>query len=91
MVGLVYQWEKATITKLGQFQICLNRAQQVATNWFNADYQNSIVQLEDKIIQVISDKGKPLNKLYQPDKRKLLQLVGIPATGSPKISGKHSD
>jgi len=43
--------EKNCTTKLGQFQVCLNWAQQVATTWSVADYQKAIEQLEREIHQ----------------------------------------
>jgi len=79
--ALVYVAEKVSTIKCRQFQARLNRAQQAATTWSDADRQKAIERLECKINQVTPAKRKPFNKLVQRHERQLLQEVGTRATG----------
>ena len=49
MEAVVYGAEKVPTTKRRQFQVRLNRAQQAATTWSDADGQKAIERLERKI------------------------------------------
>jgi len=77
----VYGAAKVTTTKRRRFQVHLNRARQVATTWSDADRHSAIERLERKIHQVTPVKCKLFDKLFQHDKRQLLQEVGTKATG----------
>jgi hypothetical protein len=57
--------EKVITSKRRQFQARLNRAQQTATIWSDADWQRAIEQLECNINQVTKAKCKLLDKLFQ--------------------------
>jgi len=48
----VYEAEKVTTTKRREFHVCLNRAQQAATKWSDADRQSAKQWLEREIHQV---------------------------------------
>jgi len=66
----------------------LNRAQQAATIWSDADRQRAIERLEHKIHQVTPAKCKPFDKLFQHAERQLLQEVDTKATGTRSIFAK---
>jgi hypothetical protein len=55
--------------------VCLNRAQQAATTWSDADQQSAIERLEGNIHQVTQVKHKLFDKLFQHRKPQLLQEV----------------
>jgi len=83
MEALVYGSEKVSTTKGRQFQVCLNRARQVATTWTEADHQKAIEQLERKIHQVTPAKHNLVDKLFQRHEQQLLPEAGTKGT-SPK-------
>jgi len=72
MEALVYGAEKVSTPKRRQFQVRLNRAQQAATTWSDADRQKAIERLEQEIHQVIPAKHNLFNKLFQRHERQLL-------------------
>jgi hypothetical protein len=63
MEALVYGAEKVSSTKRRQFQVHLNRAQQAATTWSDADRQKAIERLEHEMHQVTPAKRKLFDKL----------------------------
>ena len=63
--ALVYGAVKVSTTKRRQFQVCLNRVQQAATTWSNADCQKAIKQLKREIHQVTPANRKLFDKLFQ--------------------------
>ena len=64
MEALVYGAEMVSTTKRSQFQVRLNRAQQVATTWSDADRQKAIEQSKCKILQVTPGEWKLVDKLF---------------------------
>jgi hypothetical protein len=78
---VVYRAEKVSATKCRQFQVRLNRAQQVATTWSDADCQKAIERLEREIYQVTPATCKIFDKLFDRHERKPLQDVMTKATG----------
>jgi hypothetical protein len=54
----VYGADNVSSTSHRQFQVCLNRARQAATAWWDADHQKAIEWLEHEIHQVIPAKRK---------------------------------
>jgi hypothetical protein len=83
MEALVYGAEKVSTTKCSLFQVHLNRSQQAATTWSDADHQKAIERLRREIHQATPSKGKLLDKLFQCHERQLLQEVRTKAT-SPR-------
>jgi uncharacterized protein (DUF736 family) len=81
MKTLVYGVEMVSTTKHMQFQVSLNRAQQAATTWSDADGQKAIEQLELKIHHITLAKAKLFDKLFHCHERQLLQQVWTRATG----------
>jgi len=79
--AVVYGAEKVCTTKRRQFHVRLNRAQQAATTWSDADCQKAIEQLEREIHQMTPAKPKLFDKLFQRHERQLLLEVGTKATG----------
>jgi hypothetical protein len=69
--------------------VLLNRAQQAATTWSDADCQKAIKRLERKIHQVTAAKRKLFDKLFQHHERQLLQEVGTESTGPRSIFSKQ--
>jgi len=84
----VYRAEKVTTSKRRQFQVRLNRAQQAATKWSEADRQRAIERLEREIHQMTPVKRKLFDKLFQHHEQQLLQEVGTKATGPRSIFAK---
>jgi len=84
----LYGVEKVTTSKQRQFLVRLNRAQQGATIWSDADRQRAIEQLESEIHQVTPAKRKLFDKLFHHHERQLLQEVGTKATGPRSIFAK---
>jgi len=66
----------------------LNRAQQAAPIWSDADWQRAIEQLEREIHQVTAAKHKLFEKLFQHHERQILQEVRTKATGPRSILAK---
>jgi hypothetical protein len=64
MEALVYGAEKVSTTKHRVFQVRLNRAQQAATNWSDADRQKAFERLDREIHQVTPEKRKVFDKLF---------------------------
>jgi hypothetical protein len=64
MEALVYGAEKVSSTKRRQFQVRLNRAQQAATTWSDADRQKAIERLEREMHHVTPAKHKLFDKLF---------------------------
>jgi hypothetical protein len=89
MEALVYGAEMVSTTKRRQFQVRLNRAQQAATTWSDADRQKAIERLECEIHQVTPAKHKLFNKSFQHHERQLLQEVGTKGTGPRSIFAKE--
>jgi len=81
----VYGAEKDTATKQKHFQLRLNRVQQVATIWSDADLQSAKERLEHEIHQVTPVQRKLFDKLFQHHKQQLLQEVGTEATGPRSV------
>jgi len=82
MEAIVNGVEKVSTTKRTQLQVCLNRAEQTATYWSDADRQKAIEQSEHKMHQVILAKHKLFDKLSQHHECQPLQEVGTKATGA---------
>jgi len=85
MEALVYRAEMVSTTKRRQFQVRLNRARQVATNWSDADRQRAIERLEHEIHQVTPAERKLFDTLFLNHEQQLLQEVGTEATGPRSI------
>jgi len=83
--AVVYWAEKVPTTKCRQFQVHLNRFQQAATTWSDADRQKAIDRLECKIHWVTPVKHKSFKNLFQDYEWQLLQDVRTNATGSRRI------
>ena len=90
METLVYGVEKVSTTKRSQLQVRLNRAQQVATAWSDADHQRAIEHMERVIHQVTPVRCKLFDELVQDHNRQLLQDVGTKETGRRSIFAKHT-
>jgi len=88
MEAVVYGAAKVSTTKCRQFQVRLNRAQQAAMTWSDADRQKAIERLEREIHLVTPAKCKLFNKLFQRHGRQLLQEIGTKATGPRCKSAK---
>jgi Ribonuclease G/E len=69
--------------------VCLDKAQQTATTWSNADCRKAIEQLERKIDQVRPATCKLFDKLFQYDEQQLLQEVRTKTTGPRNIFAKE--
>jgi hypothetical protein len=81
MEALVYGAEKISTTQLRQFQVGLNSARKAGTTWSDSNCQKAIEQLKHEIHQVTPAVSKLFDKLFQRNKRQLLQEVGTRATG----------
>jgi len=81
MEAVVDGAEKVSTTKGRQFQVRLNRTQQAATPWSDADCQKAIQRLEREIHQVTPAQRKLCVKLFECHEREPLQEVGTKATG----------
>ena len=86
--ALGYGAEWVSPTKHSQFQVHLNRAQQAATTWSDADRQKAIERLEREIHQVTPVKCKVFDKLVQHHAQQRLQEVGTKVTGPRSIFAK---
>jgi len=81
MEAVVYGVEKVSTTKRRLFQERLNRAQQAATTWSDADRQKAIEWLEREIHLVTPAKRKLFDKVFERHEQQLLQEVGTKVTG----------
>jgi len=84
----LYGAEKVTTPKWRQFQVRLNRAQQAATIWSDADQQRAIERLGRKIHHVTPAKLTLFDKVFQHHELQLLQEVGTEVTGPSTILAK---
>jgi len=85
----VYGPEMVSTTKRSQFEVLLNRAQQAATSWSDADCDKAIERLEHEINQVIPAQLKLFDKLFQHHEWQLLQEVGTQAIDPRSIFAKE--
>jgi len=83
MEALVHVAENVSTTKRRQFQVRMNRAQQVATTWSAADRPKAIECLEHEIHQVTPVKCKLFDEIFHHLAQQLLQEDGSKAT-SPR-------
>jgi len=88
MVVRVYRAGKVPTSKRRQFQVRLNRAQQVPTIWSEANQQRAIERLEGEIHQITPTKRKLLDKLFQHYEQQRLQEVRTKETGPRSIFSK---
>jgi len=89
MEVLVYGAENVTKSKWGQFLVRLDRAQQAATTWSEADRETTIKWLEREIPQMTPVNGEIFNKLFQHHVQQLLQELGTKATGPRSAFAKN--
>ena len=87
--AVAYGAEKVSTTKRRQCQVRLNRAQQAATTWSDADHHETIERLKREIDQVTPAKRKSFKELFWHHERQLLQAVVTKVTGPRSIFDKE--
>lgn len=88
MQGQVYGAEKVTIPGQRKFWVHLNRVQQAAMKWLNADQLMGNNRLEHEIDQMTPVKRELFNQSFQHHERQLLQEVRTNPTGPASTFSK---